>query len=399
MSTLDELRRIVRRIEQSRPPRPAPEPIETLVGGRLEDTEHGPIVSVRSEYPLDHRHGDAALTGAFGAAPTLLGLLTRQGAPAADARRLVFLDTETTGLAGGTGTYAFLVGVGFVDDDCFVVQQFFMRDLDEEPALLAALAPCLARAEGLVTYNGSGFDVPLLETRFVLARRGWPDLWHLDLLAPARRVWGVRFADCRLATLEAGVLGLARENDVPGAMIPALYFDYLRRRHPGALPRVFAHNRHDVLSLVGLTAWFARALDAPDDLPLTPEECAGLGRLWERGDPERSLACYRRALAGGLAGVEAHRVRLRLAWWEKRRARWEAARELWEAATDAPRFDPRPWEELAKFYEHRSRDFATARLVVLRAIERARRAAAAPGVHQELDRRLARLERRLAVSR
>src|SRR5438132_1538072 len=114
-----------------------------------------------------------------------------------------------------------------------------MRDLNEEPALLAALAPLVARADGLVTYNGSGFDVPLLETRFVLARRRWPDLWHLDLLAPARRVWGARFADCRLTTLEAGVLGLERTNDVPGAMIPALYFDFLRRRQPGALPRAW----------------------------------------------------------------------------------------------------------------------------------------------------------------
>lgn len=389
----------MRRIEHSRPPRPAPEPIEALVGGCIEDTDHGPILSVRREYGLDHRHGASGFQGAFAAAPALLGMLTRQGAPAGDARRLLFLDTETTGLAGGTGTYAFLVGVGFTEGDRFVVQQFFMRDLDEEPALLAALAPLLARADGLVTYNGSGFDVPLLETRFVLARRRWPELWHLDLLAPARRVWGIRFADCRLTTLESGVLGLSRDDDVPGAMIPALYFDYLRRRHPGALPRVFAHNRHDVLSLVGLTAWLARALEAPDELAPTPEEYAGLGRVWERADPERSLACYRQALAGGLGGVEGDRVRLRLAWWEKRRARWEAARELWETATQAPRFDPRPWEELAKFFEHRSRDFAAARVVVLRAIERARRAAAAPGVRQELDRRLARLERRLAASR
>ncbi len=399
MNTLDELRRIVRRIDQSRPSHPAPEPIETLVGGAIEDTEHGPIVSVRREYALDHRHGATAFDSAFSAAPSLLGVLTRQGAPAGSVRGLLFLDTETTGLAGGTGTYAFLVGVGFAEGDRFVVQQFFMRDLDEEPALLAALAPLIARADGLVTYNGSGFDVPLLETRFILARRRWPDLWHLDLLAPARRVWGVRFTDCRLTTLESGVLGLSRDNDVPGAIIPALYFDYLRRRNAGALPRVFSHNRLDVLSLVALTSWLTRALGSPEECVLAPEESAGLGRLWERVDPERGLACYRLALAGGLSGAEADRVRLRLAWWEKRCARWDAARQLWEAATGGEAFDPRPWEELAKFYEHKRRDFAAARLVVLRAVERARHAVAGERVRKDLDRRLARLERRLAASR
>jgi len=399
VNSLEDLRRVVRRIEHARPPRPRPEPIEALVGGALEETERGPLLIVRREYALDHRHGGAALGSAFAAAPALLGMLTRQGLPAGDARRLLFLDTETTGLAGGTGTYAFLVGAGLVEGDRFVVRQFFMRDLDEEPALLAALAPLVAGAEGLVTYNGSGFDVPLLETRFVLARRRWPELWHLDLLAPARRVWGARFADCRLATLESEVLGLERENDVPGAMIPALYLDYLRRRHPGALPRVFTHNLIDVLSLVALTAWLARALGSPEECALAPEEYAGLGRLWERVDLERSLACYRRSLAQGLAGIEADRVRLRLAWWEKRCARWDAARQLWETAAGAAAFDPRPWEELAKLYEHRRRDFAAARRIVLEAIERADRAEIAERVRRDLGHRLARLERRLAAAR
>jgi hypothetical protein len=399
MATLEELRRIVRRIDQAHAARRAPEPVETVVGGVIEETEHGPILSVRQEFGLDHHHGDAQLHGAFSASAALLGVLTRHGPPAGDGRRLVFLDTETTGLAGGTGTYAFLVGVGFVEGERFVVQQFFMRDLDEEPALLAALSPLLLRADGLVTYNGSGFDVPLLETRFVLARRRWPERWHLDLLAPARRVWGVRFTDCRLTTIEQGVLGLAREDDVSGAMIPALYFDYLRRRQPGALPRVFAHNRADVLSLVALTGWLARALEGQETRVLAPEDVAGLGHLWERSDPSRSVACYRQALDRGLAGHQAERVRLRLAWWEKRHARWDAARALWEAGTGAAAFDPRPWEELAKFHEHRRRDFAAARAVVARAIDRARRDGARERVLAEFSHRLARLERRLAVTR
>src|SRR5439155_984707 len=116
-----------------------------------------------------------------------LSAVARAGTPAGDSRGLLFLDTETTGLAGGTGTYTFLVGVGRLDGDRFIVEQYFMRDFDEEPALLAALVPLLEQAAGVVTFNGSAFDLPLLETRFVLARRRWPPrLPHLDLLRPAR---------------------------------------------------------------------------------------------------------------------------------------------------------------------------------------------------------------------
>src|SRR2546426_255155 len=185
MQSLDDLRRIIRRIETRRPPRAAAEPLERVVGGELVETGAGSLV----------------------------------------------------------------------------VAQLFMRDLDEEPALLAALAPLLERAGGVVTFNGAGFDLPLLETRFVLARRRWPaTLPHLDLLRPSRRVWTGCFDDCRLGTLERDVLGLAREEDVPGALIPSLYFDWLRRRRAAPLARVFAHNRDDVLSLAALVGWFGVAL-------------------------------------------------------------------------------------------------------------------------------------------
>jgi hypothetical protein len=397
MPSIEELRRVIRRIDQAHAARRAPEPLETLVGGAIEETGQGPILVVRQAFALDHRHGLGALVGAFGAPPALLGVLTRRGTPAGDVRRLLFLDTETTGLAGGTGTYAFLVGAGRLEGDRFVLWQFFMRDLHEEPALLAALAPLLGDADGLVTYNGSGFDLPLLETRFVLARRPWPERWHLDLLAPARRLWGARLADCRLGTIERDVLGVARQDDVPGPLIPTLYFDYLRRRRVGALPRVFVHNRTDVLSLVALTAWLARALDAADPEGLAPDELAAIGGLWERADLPRALECYRRALSAGLDGPGAERVRLRLAWWEKRAARWDEALALWRAATRARRFDVRPWEELAKFHEHRSRDHAAARAIVTEALERARRDGAGARIVADFQHRLARLDRRLAA--
>ncbi len=360
------------------------------------DTPSGRLVTVRRDFPLAHRHGRLALGHALEASPALLGLIARPEEVPPEARGLLFLDTETTGLAGGTGTYAFLVGVGYVEGDRFVVVQYFMRDFDEEPALLAALEPLLAQATGLVTFNGSGFDLPLLETRFVLARRRWPGaLGHLDLMRAARRVWAARLADCRLLTLEREVLGLVRDEDVPGGLIPALYFDFLRSRRAAPLARVFAHNRADVLSLAALLGWFTRALAAGGAADLQPWEVAGLGRLWERVDRERSAACYHAALEAGLDGLEARWARLRLALWQKRQARWDAACALWEAMADAGGFDLHPWEELAKYHEHRRRDFARARDIVRRALSLAEAEGAPAGVFGILERRLARLERRL----
>ena len=391
-STLEDLRRVIRRIENARPSRPAPEPIERLVGGDVVETGAGSLVVVRREYPLSHRHGRLALGDALAVAAPVLELLAPLGAPS-DPRGLLFLDTETTGLAGGTGTYAFLVGAAFVEGERFVLVQHFMRDFDEEPALLAALDPLLDRASGIVTFNGGGFDLPLLETRFILARRQWPaTLAHLDLLRPARRVWSAHFDDCRLPTLEREVLGLVREDDVPGHLIPALYFDFLRYRRAAPLTRVFEHNRDDVLSLATLLGWFTRAF--AEDADLAAGELAGVGRLWECCDPGRAAAYYERALEAGLDGNEGHRVRLRLARWEKRRARWKEACALWQEAATAHVFDVTPWEELAKYHEHRRRDFGTAGRIVRDALDLARAAGAPARALDALGYRLARLERR-----
>jgi uncharacterized protein YprB with RNaseH-like and TPR domain len=391
--SLDDLRRVIRRIETRRPKRPAPQPIEEVLGGEVVDTGEGKLLVVRREFPLSHRHGRQTLGAVLEAPLDLLSAVARAERPVEDARRLLFLDAETTGLAGGTGTYAFLVGAAWLEDDRLVLTQHFMRDFDEEPALLAALRPLLERASGLVTFNGATFDLPLLETRFLMTRLRWPILPHLDLLRPARRVWTSYLADCRLATLEREVVGVAREDDIAGGLIPALYFDFLRSRRAAPLGRVLAHNRDDVLTLVALLGWFGKALTSRADL--SAGELGGLGRLWEPVDVERALECYRDALAAGLSGAPAQSVRLNLARWEKRFARWDVACSLWEAAARDSGFDPRPWEELAKFHEHRRRDFVAARAVVEDALGFAEDAAVSPRIREAFAYRRARLDRRL----
>ena len=400
---IPDLSRVIQRLEATRRINVASRQmssLEDLLGGVVEETERGRVLVVRRRFEAGHLHGRQLLDAARGMADAPLALLTRTGAPPAGPR-LLYLDTETTGLAGGTGTYAFLVGVGFFDGETFEVRQYFMRDLDEEPALLAALDPLLRDMDGLVTYNGTGFDLPLLETRFVLARRRWPEAaFHLDLLPAARRLWSGRLPDCRLGTVDQHALGFAREWDLPGALIPSVYFEYLRRKAPGELPRVFEHNRHDILSLAALAGRVADAVARAPGPEFGVEELAGLGRLWEAVDPDRGEACYRMALAGGLPSPARERVLGRLAWREKRRARWDASRVLWEEAARGARFfDSRPWEEMAKIHEHRLRDLAAAHAVVTEALEHARVHRAPGGVVEALHHRLGRLSRRLERAR
>jgi len=398
-----DLAGVIRRIEGKRrrwPPSARRASVEEVLDGAVEEAEGGPVLVVRRRFDLGYRHGSRALAESRELPQESLGVLARADALAPDGRRLLYLDTETTGLAGGTGTYVFLVGAGFFDGEAFEVRQYFMRDLDDEPALLAALDALFRQFDGLVTYNGAGFDLPLLETRFVLARRRFPDqVFHLDLLGAARRLWSGWLADCRLGTVEQHVLRVMREDDLAGALIPSVYFDYLRRKQPGALPRVFDHNRNDVLSLAALTGWVSAAVARAPEPDLHPEELAGLGRLWEPADTERGLACYRMALDRGLPSPWRERLLLRLAAIEKRRTRWDEARALWEAAIATERtFDRRPWEEIAKLHEHRRCDPDAARAVVEEALARAGRAGAPESVLAALEHRLSRLTRRL-VSR
>ena len=345
--------------------------------GEEVSNERGSFLLVEKVVPLD---GLADAAGVLGQARDWLNRL--RGSPPEnvtvlsgnpdlagfDLTRAVFLDTETTGLSGGTGTAAFLVGTGHLTGDRFVVRQYFMRDYNEEPALLARLAEDLSAFSGVITYNGSQFDLPLLETRYRLDRSPSPLLGvpHLDLLQPARRLWKARFGCCRLQTLEAALLGVRRVRDVPGQEIPQIYFRYIRGRGAGSLGRVLQHNYVDVLSLAAL---LSRALDwvggaEPDD----PHDAYSLGRVLERARLyERAEAEFRRALRLGPGRLEIP-VLMRLGYRIKRRGDHPAAARLWERA--AEQGECRAFRELALYHERRCRDFDAALEVVEKGLAR-----------------------------
>jgi uncharacterized protein len=366
LSIKERLQRLVTVASQRTRPVVSWPALEDLAPGRPVSNARGEFFLSEVELPIDHLHGDVALsrlrTADAANVKVLAGELNLDGF---DLGSTVFLDTETTGLSGGSGTAAFLVGVGFADGDRFCVRQYFMRDYHEEPAQLLALAEDLARFSSVVTFNGKMFDVPLLEARYALQRGRFPldGAPHLDLLHPARRLWKARLESCRLQSLEASLLRVRRNGDVPGDEIPHIYFDYVRRRDPRALARIFHHNRLDILSLAALSAlacqWVSETGWAED-----PRDIVSLGRVLERAQlHDRSEAEYRRALDG--QGATRSFALLRLAARAKRDGAHESAVAFWEEAAAAGEWTA--LRELAMHYEHRLRDIGRA----LRTVETA----------------------------
>jgi uncharacterized protein len=339
--------------------------IDEWMPGEEIETGHGKHFEAETFYARHRRHGSADIGSLAELPPDLLETISNGSVRDIPPREWAFLDTETSGLAGGTGTCAFLVGVGRITPEGFRVRQFFMRDHGEEASVLDALTRHLAPFRVLITYNGRAFDQPLLETRYRLnrARHPFDRLEHLDLLYGARRLWKLRFDSCRLVELEQQVLGFERQGDVPGALIPYIYFEYLRTGEMARLLPVFHHNAIDILTLACLTGIVPYAFKDPAGAPLrNGAEMAGLGRwLREAGETEQARTLFRRAIDAGLPDQILFRTLWDVAALERKLGCGQAALEIWSdlAAAKNP-FRPRALEELAKHYEHREKNHAMA---------------------------------------
>lgn len=371
MNDREELRRRLNRLGRHKPSgrrtrRATPRPTEAVdLPGEEIETPAGKTVRIEQTYPIDHQHGHRRLDelsdfhSAFAARvaqdPMLEGV---------NLHDLVFLDTETTGLVGGAGTIAFLIGLGVFTDQGFELRQYFLRDPGEEMSMLLALERDLSERAAFVTFNGRTFDVPLLEMRYSIgARKQWPlSSWpHFDLLYASRRLWRRTLPDCRLSTIEIQVLDVERtDEDVPGALIPGMYLDYLRSGDAGEMRKVIYHNAVDILSLVGLTAEILQRHDEGEVPALAPGEALGLAR-WHQGAGRRDLAqqAYRTALLADDVELKVEALRhytLQL----KRDDRRDEAVEGWERWHELAPEDPRPCIELAMYYEWHRRDYVSA---------------------------------------
>lgn len=357
-------------------------------------------------------------------APGALELLhpgLADAAPGLRPEEILFIDTETTGLAGGAGTLAFLVGIGWFERgasgalDAFVVEQLLIEDFRHEPAMIEALVERAGRFRAFCSYNGKSFDLPVLRARGVL-NRVRPSAWdrpHFDLLHAARRFWRGAFGDVRLATIESCVLGIERGPDIAGAEIPAVWDQFARTGAPGRLPLVVSHNAQDIASLGCLMARQASMLLDPEQPGLMRHwtEFAGAGRFFEsRGDHALAARLLHEALGRVHDGDDHDRLVYRLAKLRRRMGEVDLAVEAWNGMLALPLHRSLPaWIESAKHAEHRLRDPGRARQLVaacLRQVELEEdlrrltgRRAARPLPDRLLDdlrRRRERLDRKLA---
>ena len=395
---LEYLRR-VEQVPKKLPAQRVPKGIEHYVDGRVETNSCGEFFAARQALPFGRPYGKLRIGDISTADLNPLNIFLPD-AQLPEAASLVYLDTETTGLVGGTGTCAFLIGIGAVEGSQFVVRQFFLRDYPEEKAVLTALAQALEPFQGLATFNGKTFDVPLLETRFALARMKSPfaRLVHLDLLHPARRLWKMRLESCELTRLEKEVLGINREGDVDGSEIPGIYFDYLRAGDARGLQPVFYHNALDIITLAALTAELARVIAEGAETLAPGTDLFSLSRIFERaGDAEKSVSTCRRALSGGLPQTIETRALWHLASQHKRQRQYDLAAELWNEVTRrAAPFSILAYEELAIHYEHRRRDFPAALAFTETALQRLRDFPSSKAHFNRFSHRLERLRKKTA---
>ena len=341
--------------------------------GEVVSNDHGVHYFIQSEYPENHFHGNVRLDRLSENDLEELLRLARCDHPGIDRERVVFLDTETTGIHGGAGMCPFLIGLGFLKSGSFCVDQYFIRDFDEEPSMLSALARQLDDFDLIVTYNGRSFDLPLVENRYVLCRQESPfkRLTHLDLLFTARRLWRAGHGSCKLTALEARIARFKRGPDIHGSLIPQAYFDYLQLGQATALRSVFSHHLYDIMTLAALTIHAADRVvrePAPLDDAL---DVYSLARIFDSArERDKSVRCYELALEIGMPGDVGVRAMERLAVLYRRTGEHQRSFELCSKLMSGPEFSLAGYTGAALYHERQAKDAATARRVVEEALSR-----------------------------
>jgi uncharacterized protein YprB with RNaseH-like and TPR domain len=332
--------------------------LEEVLGGERRSTPLGEIFTIREEIPSRSPYGDFLLE-----IKSDLEIIAKwagdESISALDPGDFLFVDTESTGLSGGTGTYAFLIGLGKFENEHFQLQQLFLRDPAEEAAQLFVLEEFSACSKALVSFNGKSFDLPLINSRFIQNRLNNPltPLLHIDLLHISRRIWRDRLPSRTLGNIEAEILGAKRtDQDIPGWMVPGVYFQFLRDGNPEPVKNVLYHNRNDVLSLAILLEHIASILSSPEkNSSEFASDLLAIARIYEEiGSHTRAVDLYSEGLRlcqrdWRISGNYIESLQ-RLAQIHKRAGEYKKAIPLWEQA--AEHMDIDSMIELAKYYEH-----------------------------------------------
>lgn len=368
------------------------------LGGHWFESPNGPGYVIESVYEPGHTHGTVALhRGLALDLSRLAGQVRDPRLANCDPAGLLYVDTETTGL-GGAGSMVFLAGAAHFDGSMLKLRQYLLPAPQYESGLLGGLAEELSTASGLVSYNGKSFDLPLLESRYILSRMrpAWRALPHLDLLHPNRRLFRGSFDSHRLVRMEVELLGFERDDDCPSAEVPGRYFQFQRSSDPTHILPVLRHNAWDILSLVALAARLASVCDDAG-FPLQVARAAEY-----EGNYATAALHFEAAAASSTARGQCIEAMEHAATCHARAGDFAAAARWWRALIDEPRSRRlTPYIELAKIEEHRNRDIAAAHALIDEAAGLVARGLLRPGAGSgaagapALEHRLERLRRKL----
>ena len=366
--------------------------------GQIIESTSGAFVLKRSIYEMTSSFGHIVFSGLADLDLSDSSWWTRTG-NGFKPHDIVFFDAETTGLAGGNGTYAFLVGLGYITDAGLVIEQYLMRDFDEEYPMLQSLISTLRNFRLLVTFNGKAFDWPLLETRLVYSRLSsisWENA-HLDLLHTSRRLWGKQLESCSLSCIEEKILSHIREDDIPGFQIPGIYFDYLETRNADTIEQIMQHNEWDIAAMAALLIHIKKLYEDPLGKADEYELLAIAKELERNCRIQDAAACYQRCIQISSKYSIATEAKKRLAYLKKKHEGPEKAMDLWiDLAEEPDSLLIFPLIEMAKFFEHREKDYKRALACTERAIVLADRLSKnSLSMKEELLHRRRRLRRKL----
>lgn len=368
------------------------------------ETQNGTVYELPSTYPISFRHGNTLLADALLHPAVSLPTLTSDPRLAGfRTENAIFLDIEATGLSHGAGTYAFLIGLGeFGPNGDFLIRQLVLDDPGNEAAILSRLAEHLARFDYIVSFNGKSYDLSVLQNRMIMHRFYSPNdvelklTPHLDLVHLYRSIWKRAFPDCRLQTLEKRVLNFVRQDDVPGELVPTLYFQYLHRMDARPLSPILDHNRYDVLSMAALVAKLLHTINNPDQLD-HPEAAAGLAvLLTRRGDSRQALSVGMQAIDRSLSDTTQREIFKALVTCCKRLGDTAKLIEILERYCRIFPTDPEPWMQLGFCHERWTKDVEAA----YRCTQQALHLLPSSSINEQatIERRLIRLQRKLGFS-
>ena len=365
LSTKEKLERLINLTRQEKPKEsqtPAFEPLPKE-----------PLQWLEISYALDVRYGRIKLDAGLEISGEVLSCLSQDDAfKDLDLSTALFIDLETTGLSGGTGVIPFNVGMGYYRDDKFIVGQYFLGEMAEEERMIQELAEFFKEMDfqSVVTYNGKSFDIPLLETRFILHRQPFllSELPHLDFLFPARRLWSHKYESCRLFHLALKVVQTGRTEDIPSAEIPWRYFQYLQTGNYDLIEPILYHNQEDILSLLGLVVIGAHIFSEDPELCMADAmDFYGAGKVMANaGNVEKSVQFFEKALSGKLTEEVTLETKKRLSAHFKRNQDWDKAVPVWQEMTSAEVVTPAQlfsFRELAMHFEHRLKNYKEAKQI------------------------------------